>query len=210
LVIVGVAIAILLGLSLFCYYTGNSDPTARHDDRTRNEPQAGQHEEPAGIGQRLSELALEPLTGDGKPVTLDAVGGKVVVVNFWGTWCGPCRQEFPELMQLYDKFRDDPGFRFLSVSCGNRAKEDLEDLRAATESFLKAFRYQIPTYSDPDAVTRKAFHRLAGFQGYPTTVVLDREGTIRRIWLGSEPGIGEQIAGVVDGLLKLDEPKSRK
>jgi cytochrome c biogenesis protein CcmG, thiol:disulfide interchange protein DsbE len=210
-VLVAVAIVALLGLSLFCFHVGESDRGGLSGDDPAGSHRPRRYEQHRAVGKRLSALSLEPLTGGVQPVTLEALAGKVVVVNFWGTWCGPCRQEFPELAELYESLHANPGFRFLSVSCGNGAKEDLAALRSATESFLESSGYQMPTYADPEEVTRTAYDRVASMEGYPATFVLDRDGLIRGVWPGSMPNIGKQIEDLVRRLLEPagpDTPKS--
>src|SRR5688500_16773276 len=70
------------------------------------------------VGQKLPPLELIPLTGQASIVTTEQLGGKVVLINFWGTWCGPCQQELPHLLRLEAAYRDRQDFQLVSVSCG--------------------------------------------------------------------------------------------
>ena len=155
-----------------------------------------------GVGKRLPGLELEPLTGDGQPVTLEKLAGHVVVVNFWGTWCPPCRQEFPELAKLYAELGKNPGFRLLPVSCGAGRKDDPQELWKDTKEFLSGSGCEMPTYSDPNETTRRAFDRVAGLQGFPTTFVMDRDGLIRGVWPGYGNGVVSEIKSLVERLLQ--------
>jgi len=146
-----------------------------------------------GVGKTLVELSLDPLTGDEKPVTLSDLAGKVVVVNFWGTWCPPCCEEFPHLVELFKEFRQRPDFRLLLVSCAAGRDEEVGELRAETLGFLEKSEYKVPTYWDPGFKTRRAFHRAAALQGLPTTFILDRKGVIRGIWPGFNPMVVSEI-----------------
>ena len=74
--------------------------------------------ENAAVGRSLGELKLEPLLGEVDSIRLEDLSGQVVVVNFWGPWCGPCRMEMPHLIELERKFREVDHFRFVSVSSG--------------------------------------------------------------------------------------------
>ena len=128
-------------------------------------------------GSRLATLQLKPLTGDATPVTLDDLKGKVVLVDFWGTWCPPCRAELPDLAEVADKFASQPGFRFLPISCGRDGTEDPEELRGRTEETLQQLGLHVATYCDPAFTTRKAFDKVGRLEGFPTTFLMDRTGS---------------------------------
>ncbi len=69
-----------------------------------------------GVGNRLADLNLLPLTGDSRPVSLRNLKNKVVLLNFWGTWCPPCRAELPHLAELRKRYAAQEAFRLLAVS----------------------------------------------------------------------------------------------
>lgn len=161
---------------------------------------AGAAEHPA-VGKRLAALQLVPLVGDAEPVTLDDLAGKVVLVNFWGTWCPPCRVELPHIVEMQRKYADRDDFRLLAVSCGSGGQEDLIRLRNDTEDFLNRQGVAMPIYADPGGTTRTAAARLDAFSGYPGTILLDRAGTIRGVWVGYSPGVEQQVEQLVNQLL---------
>lgn len=142
-----------------------------------------------GLGAKLPALELQSLTGADQTLSLAELKGKVVLVNFWGTWCPPCRAELPQLARLCQDLQHEPDFRFLAVSCGSGGPEDLQQLRDETQGFLEQESLDLPTWADADRTTRKAFHQVAELQGYPTTFILDRQGAIRAIWTGYSPGL---------------------
>src|SRR3984885_7866934 len=74
----------------------------------------------AGVGQPLPMLELQPLTGTTEGVSLESLHGKVALINYWGPWCGFCVEEFPHLVELWDKNRGNPEFAFVSVSSAGR------------------------------------------------------------------------------------------
>ncbi|NIL98561.1 MAG: redoxin domain-containing protein, partial [Planctomycetales bacterium] len=80
------------------------------------------------VGARLPTLQLRALTTGWGDVQLSDLRGNVVLLNFWGTWCGPCRQELPHLADIYARFGTRKDFRLLAVSCG--LKGDDRDLAA--------------------------------------------------------------------------------
>lgn len=155
------------------------------------------------VGQRLPLLELQPLTGDSKAVSLDSLRGKVALVNFWGTWCPPCRQEFPHIVELWDRYRDKPGFVLLSVSSSGSLQEDVESVRDATVEFLKAHGTTLPTYIDADGASRSVLASLSGEAaiGYPTTAIVDRDGVVRAVWRGYSSGVERSMERTISKLL---------
>jgi len=167
--------------------------------RLRPQSQSQSH---AAVGKRLAALAVQPLTGDAAPVTLGDLKGKVMLVDFWGTWCPPCRAELPHLVEVSDKFAGQSGFRFLPISCGQGESEDPEELRSLTEETLQQLGlHHVATYYDPAFNTRKAFDEAGRFQGYPTTFLLDRQGVIRHVWVGYAPQVGAQVESAIRQML---------
>jgi cytochrome c biogenesis protein CcmG, thiol:disulfide interchange protein DsbE len=156
-----------------------------------------------GVGQPLPMLELQPLTGTTEGISLADLHGKVVLIDFWGPWCGFCVQEFPHLVELWDKNRDNPQFAFISVSSDGSMRDNVPELRSDTEAFLRRRSATIPTYVDPEGGSRKMLMSVMGVSGfgYPTTVLLDRAGVIRAIWLGYEPGFEQQMEKLVSELL---------
>jgi cytochrome c biogenesis protein CcmG/thiol:disulfide interchange protein DsbE len=153
------------------------------------------------VGHRLPQLELEPLTGAKRSIGLDDLTGHVTLMDFWGTWCPPCRQELPHLAVLAAKHKDAPGFQVFAVSCGGAGREDIDELRANTTEFLQDRQLDLPTYADPQGFTRMGIEMIGGFEGYPTTLVIDRQGMIRGAWLGYRPGDERDIGRVVAEVL---------
>jgi thiol-disulfide isomerase/thioredoxin len=152
------------------------------------------------VGKRLPGLDLKPLTGDGKPVALGDLEGRVTLIDFWGTWCPPCREEFPHIAALSAQYGNRPDFQLLAVSCGG-GEEDYTALADETKAFLENYKIDLPTYKDPGGYSRRAVDMVAGFRGYPTTLVLDRQGIIRGLWFGYRAGYEQQIEKLVAELL---------
>jgi thiol-disulfide isomerase/thioredoxin len=154
------------------------------------------------VGTRIEQLRLTPLTGGGAPVSADDLQGKMTLINFWGPWCPPCRQEFPHLMEIEQFFRDNERFQFLSISCSGQHGSD-EEMGPMTEEFLSEQGADFPTYRDPFQVFADDLRRIAKLDNFvfPTSVVVDQNGVIRGLWQGYAPGDERQIHGVLEKAL---------
>jgi len=156
-----------------------------------------------GVGRQIDVLSLTRLTGEANDLNRESVLGRVTLINFWGAWCPPCRAEFPELVALVQKFRDEPRFQFLSVSCGPPGEDDdLEVLREVTEAFVAQHPADFPIYADPGFITRKEVDRVAGFSAYPTTVLLDQDCVVRAVWQGYWRGLDNEIEQTIRQVLR--------
>jgi thiol-disulfide isomerase/thioredoxin len=162
------------------------------------------------VGRRLTTIELEPLTGAAKPIRAADLRGKIVLMNYWGTWCPPCRIEYPRLLKVYNRLQDQEDFSFISVSCGPGAiasdgfQEDIEDLQSKTLVFLNYSEIELPAQVDRFGSTRLAIQIVSELESflYPTTVVLDRDEIIRGVWHGFEPGMEDDIESLLWKLLK--------
>ncbi|MBW8832694.1 MAG: TlpA family protein disulfide reductase [Burkholderiales bacterium] len=128
-------------------------------------------------------------TMDGKNLRLQELRGSVVLVNFWATWCGPCRQEMPHLNRLYDKYRSS-GFELLGVNIDEDASNAIG---VATKMGLK-----FPVLLDTD----KKVSRLYDLSTMPSTVVIDRDGKVRYVHRGYRDGYEENYDKQILQLVK--------
>lgn len=190
----------VFGALLLAYWLWNP----HGEDRTR-----GPHH--AAVGAKLVWSDLEPLVHVDAPLTAQDVAGRVTLLNFWGPWCPPCREEFPKLMTLRDDFARTPEFRLVSVACGASLDEPLAVLKKDTVAYLDWLKLQPPIYSDESVELRQRVAITAKLDGfaYPTSVLLDGEGTIRGVWIGYYEGEEEKIKGTVHELLAAARAKSR-
>lgn len=151
----------------------------------------------AAIGKKMPALELTPITLNEKPLSLADLSGKVVLINFWATWCGPCRAELPEIEKIGEEFGDNEDFLLLPVSCGNNDAVKLSIM------MLRKMELEMPCYSDPTGETQQALTQIiaAPQMSLPTTLVLDRQGIVRGVWVGFLKGQGEEMQMLVAKLL---------
>jgi thiol-disulfide isomerase/thioredoxin len=109
-----------------------------------------------------------PAVGGGK-LALTAYRGHVVVLNFWGSWCTPCREEAPGLAALATHFKAS-GVRFLGI--------DIRDSAPSAEAFMSNFRISYPSLDDPSDNLALDFRNTVPPAGIPTTLVISRSGRI--------------------------------
>lgn len=153
----------------------------------------------------LTTLELTPLNEAAPAVSVGDLRGQVVLVNFWGTWCPPCREEFPHLAALAKQYEGRKDFRLLSISSQGGATEDLPRLRADTEAFLQRGGYELAVYADPQGATRRGLAAVASPGVFPATFVVDRDGRVVEGWLGYDPATFERIKLQVASLLEAEQ-----
>jgi len=111
----------------------------------------------------------------GGPLGLDKLRGQVVLINFWASWCGPCRQEMPLLDSIYRKYNK-LGFTLIGVN--------VEPDKAAAEAWLKQTPVTFPVLFD----SKSTVSQLYSVSGMPTTVFIDRKGNVRAMHVSYNPG----------------------
>jgi len=137
-------------------------------------------------GDAAPNFALK--TADGKTVELKKLSGKVVVVNFWATWCGPCRLEIPWFVELQETYRDQ-GFRIVGIS--------VDDPPEALPPFAKQFKINYPIVVGLDREdVQKAYGPIFGV---PITFVIGRNGRICKKHVG--PASKQQFESEIKSLL---------
>ena len=132
------------------------------------------------------------VTLDDRNVARDDLHGKVVVLDFWATWCSPCRKSLPQLQQVYEQFRDRENVLFYAVSIDDPSVKN-EELRAV----LDELGVTIPVLRDPSQAARNVFH----VEGIPNLFVLGPTGLVEDYEVGVNPQLAQDLPRRIERLL---------
>lgn len=136
------------------------------------------------VGNTMPDFTVEQV--DGTPFHLATYRGKVVVVNFWATWCGPCKVEMPALERdVWQKYKDDPAFAMIAIAREQNTK--------TVRKFQEKQPYTFPLAVDPKRKT----YALFADAGIPRSYIVDRKGTIRFQSIGTRPSDFAQLRRVL-------------
>jgi peroxiredoxin len=138
-------------------------------------------------GQPAPDFSLKSSTGEN--LRLSEYRGDVVMINFWATWCGPCRQEMPLLDELYSRYQR-VGFNLLGVNIDDDSRRAMQMIEELGVNFPVLF----------DA--RKEVSKLYEVEAMPVTVIVDRSGNVRYIHHGYKPGYEDKYLEQVRSLLR--------
>jgi peroxiredoxin len=125
----------------------------------------------------------------GKSVSLAQYRGQVVMINFWASWCGPCRQEMPLLENIYKKYNK-LGFTLVGVNVEPDSK--------AADDWLKQTPVSFPIAYDKES----RVSRMYDVAGMPSTVIIDRKGNVRKLHKGYKPGDENEYLDTIRNLVR--------
>lgn len=143
--------------------------------------------EGAGVREAMPDLELRDLSG--KAVRLGSFKGKVLLLDFWATYCEPCRESIPELEKVYER-RKAQGVEFVGVN--------LDASDEGVREYVAELKMAYPVLRDPENLSRTPFR----LRGLPTAVLIDRAGSLRRSWTGYESGVTKEIEAEIEKLLE--------
>ena len=130
-------------------------------------------------------------SSDGEHITLDDLHGKVVLLDFWGTWCPPCVESVPELRNLYKRYAKDGSFLILGISS--------DDDESEWREFTAKNKMVWPQYRDNEGVMMRAF----GIRAFPTYILIDHEGVVRFMSVGTSWQRSANLEEAIKKHLKL-------
>lgn len=132
------------------------------------------------------------LNKDGKVIELSSFLGKTLIIDFWATWCGPCRASFPAMQKLYDKYKNNSKVEFLIVNCWERS----DDKKKVVDEFIAKNNYTFPVYFDENDV----FAKSLGVTGIPAKFFVSPTGLIQF----KESGFQGEAKFIEEGIDKIE------
>jgi cytochrome c-type biogenesis protein len=147
-----------------------------------------------GTGIQVASEGIDPpdftlSLPDGTEITLSHLKGKVVFLNFWATWCGPCRSEMPSMEAVYQRLKD-RGFEVLAVNLGDSSGE--------VSAFMKEYKLSFPSVLDEKSITGSRYN----IRAIPTTYIIDRRGLIIARLVGSINWNTPKIIAALEAVLR--------
>lgn len=145
------------------------------------------------INQPAPKFTLVGL--DGKNVSLDELKGKIVIIDFWATWCGPCKASFPGMQKAVNKFANDPNVKFLFV---NTWENNVEDKKKNAQDFITQNKYTFHVLLDNDNKVIESYK----VSGIPTKFIIDKTGNIRFKAVGFD-GSDDKLVSELSSMITL-------
>jgi peroxiredoxin len=146
------------------------------------------HEAPAVEGSQAPDFTLKDLSG--RPVQLSSLKGKVVLLNFWATWCPPCREEIPSMIRLNQAMQG-KAFQMLAVSVDEGGKD-------AVDAFFRKRGAALPALLDTDGAVAKRY----GTTGVPETFVIDTKGVILKKVIGTMDWSSPDVLAALEDIIR--------
>ena len=139
-------------------------------------------------GEKIQDFTLK--SNQGSNIRISDLRGQVVMLNFWASWCGPCRQEMPLLDKMYQRYSP-AGFTLLGVN------NDISEAKA--DEFLSDRPVSFPVVYDIDSEVRDMFKK---YQGIPLSIFIDCDGNIDTVHRGYKSGDEKEYIKIVKGLMR--------
>jgi thiol-disulfide isomerase/thioredoxin len=179
-------LSVLVIISVFLIGCEKKEKTSPPVDNTKTQVKQELRESPEE-GFIAPGFTLQNLSGTS--VNLNDFRGRVVLLNFWATWCGPCRKEIPALEKLYQA-KKGPGFEILAVSLDKTSQDKVA-------SFVNSNQMEFPILLNPDGDVGGRYW----VRGIPTSFLLDKQGIIKWKVVGGREWDSEEVLSRIDQLL---------
>ena len=125
---------------------------------------------------KASDFSLKSISVADSVYTLSKMNDKVILINFWATWCGPCRMEIPDFNELYEKYSD-KGFEILGIS--------ISDTKEQLIKFLKAYKIDYPVLYGNQNDMQKILADYGGVYSVPMSFLIGKNNQIKRVYPGA-------------------------
>ena len=149
-----------------------------------------------GSGEQVEEIYsaidFEVLNESGEKVKLSSYFGKPIVVNFWASWCGPCKAEIPEFIEAYQKYGEEVEFLMVNLTDGQT------DTVESVKEFVRENKYEFPLYFDTEYSASNAYQVYS----IPQTLFIDKNGNIQNLYIGMIDG--SVLEGEISAMIKSD------
>lgn len=153
------------------------------------------------IGRSVGPLPLVSVADPSRAAP--ELTGKITLLNFWATWCPPCRRELPGLSRLASRLANEPRFQLIAVACD---EQDPAELGAYVTRFLAGQRTELDAWIDPDSTVQTLFAEQFGFGSLPTTYLIGVDGRVQRVWVGYRSRDEAEMAQTILAALKDAAP----
>lgn len=191
-ILFAVSAAALVAVAVAAYRHLSSVTPAPSDPPTSatSPSSADESVKPDASGKEKTAPDFTVTDGKGRKVTLSESFGRPVILNFWATWCPPCRSELPAFEKLYRKYQAEVTFMMIDLSDGYRETPD------SVKKFLSENGYTFPVYYDSEGSAAKAYNALS----IPFTVAIDKKGNVKKTHLGamSEAALESIIKSLIE------------
>lgn len=144
----------------------------------------------APVAENSPAPMISVATMDGSTLALSSLKGKVVLLNFWATWCPPCREEIPSMMKLNERMAGKP-FQMVCVSIDDGGK-------AAVEEFFKSSGFHLPAYLDLNGAGAKTY----GLTGVPESYIINKKGILVKKVIGGLDWNSPEVVSFIESLMQ--------
>ena len=170
----------IFALMIFCFIAVSSCDNSTAQQKNQQLKKTGNNKPLNANSMVAPDFSLADL--DGNTITLQQMKGKVVLLNFWGTWCGPCRKEIPDFINLSKKYKKD-GLEIVGITLTSGPPENI---KAFADKWGINYKLLTDIKGNETQTITALYGQATGkrITGIPTTFIIDREGVIQKRYVG--------------------------